>query len=465
MKQLLFLGVLATVGCVDSAGGRDRDVPPTDAGVPTPGEDAVAAEDDAGADSAPAPTDATPPEPDAAPIPEACNGEDEDGDGRVDEGVANACGGCGGIPPGGCQAWSINLVQDGEALLDPSRVVFRAANILGTSTFAVDNGQCDQIRIATTADPDGHLGEVAITAVLDALALSPGTHPATGAPTYDTDPPSSPLRLHQSGDVVTVSATGGRAVAPFETALTAPETLSAVDAASLDPWIAAARGEGADAPLNLSWVAGSGDLRLYVGGSKQVFGLTPFYRAIEHYLLDIALDDDGELSLPGDLFGEGSPNSSVWAYLSRTRSQQLPLDQHAVALEIGQRVERRASGGAEEADSPPFQIVNPSPNERVVQAGFPLPVRWSALPPGVGPLTVQLLFRNEAIEEQHVISCTVEDPVLGALEIPAEIMAAWPEDAGFRQLSLRWPLFTQPVAGEDEGGLSRSLTMILRLDR
>ena len=461
MKHLLFLGVFACAGCVDSSGARDRDPPSTDAGA-----DIQAPDEDAGADSAPTPPDATPPEPDAAPIPEECNGEDEDGDGRVDEGVANACGGCGGIPPGGCQAWSVNLVQNGEALLDPSRVVFRAANILGTSSFAVDNGQCDQIRIATTPDPDGHLGEVAITAVLDALALSPGTHPATGQPTYDTDPPSSPLRLHQSGDVVTVSATGGRAVGPFETALTAPETLSAVDADALAPWIAAARGEGADAPLNLSWLAGTGDIRLYVGGSKQVFGLTPFYRAIEHYLLDIALDDDGDLTLQSDLFGEGSPNSAVWAYLSRTRAKRLPLDQHAVAFEIGQRVERRASGGAEEADLPPFQIVAPSPNERVVQPGFPLPVRWSELPPGVGPLSVQLIFHNEAIEEQHVVSCEVEESGLGVLVIPAEVMAAWPEEEGFRQLSLRWPLFTQPVdEDEGEGGLSRSLTMILRLDR
>ena len=44
--------------------------------------------------------------------PEAeCDGQDNDNDGSIDEGATNVCGGCGGLPPEGCQLWSINFSQ------------------------------------------------------------------------------------------------------------------------------------------------------------------------------------------------------------------------------------------------------------------------------------------------------------------------------------------------------------------
>ena len=56
------------------------------------------------------------------PPPEECNGEDEDGDGEIDEGVSNICGGCGGIPPEGCQAWVLQAVQNEAGRLNPNAV-------------------------------------------------------------------------------------------------------------------------------------------------------------------------------------------------------------------------------------------------------------------------------------------------------------------------------------------------------
>lgn len=483
MIRLLCLGTFLFWGCVDSVNGRDRAGANADGGVaetdvgtdqdmgePTPDQDsaldpeqdALTPVDDAG--NAPA-MDASPPNPDAAGIPEECNGEDEDGDGRIDEGVANACGGCGGIPPGGCEAWSVNLVQDGDALLNPGRIIFLAARILGSSRFETTNATCDHIRIALTSDPDRTLGDVNVTSPEVLLNLVPGVHPATEQVTYDTDPPSDPLQLHRSGDRVRLQGTGGRGAGPFDLSVTAPETLMGLDPDALDPWIAASRGVAPDGPLTLNWGAGTGDIRLYVGGSKQVFGLTPFYRGIEHYLLDLTLADTGTVNLPPDTFGEGSPNSSVWAYLARTRTRRLPLDQHAVAVEIGQRVELRATGANEEAMMPPFQITSPSPNDRTVEAGVALPVQWSPLPEGPGPLMVQLVFRNRALSEQHVVTCEVSDPAAGGMEIPADVMAAWPDGDDFRQVSLRWTRFSRPVDDVGEGSLSRATTMLLRLDR
>ena len=473
MTRLLCLSALICWSCVDNAGGRDRQGAAADAGASVTDGTSSPTLDAQIMDAAPEPTDGepetaadtTPPAPDAADIPEECNGVDEDGDGRVDEGVANACGGCGGIPPGGCEAWSVNLVQDGEALLDPGRIVFLAARILGSSSFETTNARCDQVRIALTPDPDRHLGAVDITSPLTSLALVPGVHPATEQVVYDTGPASEPVQVHRSGDLVRVQASGGEGAGPFDTDLVAPDTLTEVEPEDLEPWIAAARGAESEGPLSLSWGAGSGDIRLYVGGSKLVFGLTAFYRGIEHYVLNLALEDTGELSLPGDLFGAGSPESATWAYLARTRTQRIPLDQHAVALEIGQRVELRANGGADEAEMPPFQITSPSPNDRQVEAGVGLPVQWGQLPTGPGPLSVQLVFRNSALGEQHVVTCEVEDPTAGAMEIPAEVMAAWPDGDDFRQLSLRWTRFSQIIDSVDEGELTRATTMILRLDR
>ena len=473
MTRLLCLGIVICWGCVDNAGGRDRQGGTLDAQTPANDGAPPLAPDAGPMDGAPLPTDSEPgpmtdtalPEPDAAAIPEVCNGEDEDDDGQVDEGVSNACGGCGGIPPGGCEAWSVNLVQDGDALLDPSRIIFLAARVLGSSSFATTNAQCDQVRIAMNPDPDRTLGEVDITAALTSLALVPGIHPATEQVVYDTDPASDPVQIHRSRDEVRIQASGGQGAGPFDTTMVAPDTLTDVEPDALEPWIDAARGAISEAPLTLSWGAGSGDIRLYVGGSKLVFGLTAFYRGIEHYLLDLNLEDTGEVSLPGDLFGEGSPDSATWAYLARTRTRRIPLDQHAVALEIGQRVELRANGGSDEAETPPFQITSPSPNDRQVEAGVSLPVQWSQLPTGPGPLTVQLIFRNSVLGEQHVVNCEVEDPTAGAMEIPADVMAAWPDGDDFRQLSLRWTGFSQPIEGIGEGELTRATTMILRLDR
>ncbi|MEZ4463898.1 MAG: hypothetical protein R3F43_05095 [bacterium] len=103
-RSLLLLALL--VGCDDDP-ARQRVDDPADAGdatAPDTGPALDAAPLDLGPDDA-APVDADVPPadallPDAAPpVPEICNGQDEDADGLIDEGVANVCGGCGGCPP------------------------------------------------------------------------------------------------------------------------------------------------------------------------------------------------------------------------------------------------------------------------------------------------------------------------------------------------------------------------------
>ena len=58
------------------------------------------------------------------PSPEdTCNGIDDDGDGLLDEGLANICGGCEPIPAQGCQGWQINTIGRSDGRVFPDRIV------------------------------------------------------------------------------------------------------------------------------------------------------------------------------------------------------------------------------------------------------------------------------------------------------------------------------------------------------
>jgi hypothetical protein len=112
---------------------------------------------------------------------------------------------------------------------------------------------------------------------------------------------------------------------------------------------------------------------------------------------------------------------------------------------------------------PPYQIVDPSPNERVITPGDPMRVAWEGLPPGEGPLTV-VLTTSDGIEAQQV-ACEVIDAELGEIELPGDFTEFWPADeSALRQLTLRWDLSNTAMPAPDRGQLRQSMSVILRLE-
>lgn len=477
-------GIIAALGfssglaaCDD--GGRERTDPPDDdqgvvemdmTGAVDGGEADMDPDDgvlppDRGVDAGPDmdPDDGVQP-PDLGPVePEECNGLDDDRDGQIDEDVSNVCGGCAGIPPEGCQAWQINLVQDPAGRLNPDRVVGLQGAALGFSERMIDNATCTIFRQPAT-HPDAHLGQVNIDTPQTMLNLGPVYEEQRGGHRYLQNPETGPLTVHQPGDLIEVRAGGGLAVGMFTLDATAPESLPAVDGLQRVADLARARID--DQPASLRWDPAPadtrGDMRFFVGGSVPIF-TNVVYRGIRHYQLDALLVDDGQVDLPAGFFGGGVAESAIWARLDRSRTVRLPIGPHSVEMVIGQRQQVQEGGRLEADGEPPFQITAPSPNVRIIEPGEPTRIAWSALPEGEGPLTV-VLTTSDGVEAQQV-ACVVDDPGLGAIELPGDFTEFWPAgDNHLRQLSLRWDLQTTPFEAPDRGQLQQSMSVILRLE-
>lgn len=457
---------------VDGDGGRFDGGPAADTGPDADGALALDAEPDATAPDDAGARDAEPDVPFVEvdlgpPEEEVCNGEDDDHDGLIDEGVSNLCGGCGGIPPEGCQGWQVSVVQDAEGLVAPTRVVGLLIGVSGASERRIEGASCNFIR-SPALDPDAHLGIVNVDSPHANLNLVPEHVPAQRRLIYANSPELGRVHVHDGGDTVAVRAGGGRLVGPFEVSAVAPAALAGVTAEDLRGVLEQARGEGDDGPVQIRWDAAEpserGRLSLFVGGSRIIFR-NVVYTGIEHYQLDANLRDDGELSVPAGFFGAGVPLSSIRVRLARERPLVRPLGPHGLLFTLGQEVVLTASGDNERNDPPPFQIVEPSPNVRLIEPGQPLTVRWSELPPGEGPLVVRLTKRDAATAVDEIYTCTVDDPAAGELVLPGDFTESWPRGAAdVRQLALQWTTMSAGLPGPDQGRLTRALSVLLQLE-
>jgi len=476
--RYLWMGILIVFsGCDASERTRDSDEPPNmpDTMMVDPTDGSVFPMDvfvpDEGPPNQPDMGTATP---DATaervPTPEdQCDGEDGDADGLIDEGVSNACGGCGGIPPGGCQAWQVNLIQNGENDLNINRLLGLSAGILGVSFSDIPNGICRTLRLQNRFGPDDHMGSVEIEHEGETVVLDPRFDPETARVGYEPQGDMAPWAQFSVGSPVRIRADGGRAIGAFDTALTMPSRMDLIPADGLLQFANTIRGDDAEAPATLMWTPtddSDANLRLYIGGSRIVFRRVRFYQAIEHYVLDGLLMDDGQFQLPAAFQGAGVAQSSIWVYLLRQAQERLIFGPHTVSLSLGQRVESRVPGGQAPADIPPFQIVNPSPNTREFTPGIPLDVRWSTLPEGVGPLTMTLSHRNDDTGIHTLVDCEIVDPLLGQATLPEEITSEVSDGPGqFRQLTLKWQLSSTDLQRPDRGRFSRATSVILDFTR
>ena len=229
-RLLLWVLPLCLWACDDDARDRDKEDPDAstagDAVVgPEPdGATGDVSGDDAAADGSSVDATVDGPEPDGPPPPpEECNGEDDDLDGEIDEGVANLCGGCGGIPPDGCQAWTVNAILHNnpaepagpDDILNPDQVVGFLGGALGFSEREIDGATCTFFRVPAQ-HPDAHLGLVNVDTPQAALNLVPVFRADRGTHGYQNSPSTGALTLHEPGDLVEVRAGGGLAVGPFE---------------------------------------------------------------------------------------------------------------------------------------------------------------------------------------------------------------------------------------------------------
>jgi hypothetical protein len=475
---------LLSLACDDEGRTRDRGTPEIDAAPATDAgalEDAGAGGPDTGpgepdatmsGDAGDAPVDAAPPSPDAEPPPpEVCDGDDDDGDGRIDEGVSNTCGGCGGLPPEGCQSWRINLTRDDNGEVDTRGVVSLQTGAIGFSERVVDNGVCEFVRLPAQ-HPDAHLGVVDVESDIAMARLLPTYDPDFGAHRYAADDGPRRRTLFRPGDTVEVRAGGGRSVGRFELSATAPPAIGGLAAEELMPVVLLARGE-TEGDVELAWdpepgtgepESGDTTLRFFVGGSLPIFTRGP-YRAITSYSLDARLEDDGSFTLPGALFGQGVAESAIQVRLTRSVEQRELLGSHSVDLAVTEQV-RVVLGGALDRDEPaPYAIEAPHPDDRTVVPGQPLPVRWSVWEAAEGPLTVTLTLTDLAALEVRQVRCRVDDPALGELIIPADVTEGWPSGEGDeRLLSLGWEASRSDLPAPDRGQLRRLVTLLLRLE-
>ncbi len=408
--------------------------------------------------------DAAAPPPPCVPADEVCDGVDDDCDGEIDEGVANACGGCGPVPPSGCQAWRVDLVQDTEGTLDAHRVVALLAGVGVEVERLIDGATCTYLRL-----PDqpmqAHLGVVQITSRLGRLFLLPEYDARLGGHRYVAQEVLGRVAVHGAGDRVEIEAGGGGVVGRFADSIVAPAPLAGIAGVDLAGLLDAARGaaEAAAVRWRPAGLALAGTVRLFVGGSRPLFN-DGTYRGIEHYQLEGVLEDDGALDLPPGFFGAGVPDSSVWVWMGRERTRRVIQGPHSVSLRAGDRVELRGNGALEGDEPPPFDLLAPDPADPRIAPGEPLIVRWGPLPDGKGPLLVALTLADGEAGETRQLSCIVDDPTTGELTLPADITAAWPVGArDLRQLNVRWTLDDEPLPAPDRGHYERAVTLLLQL--
>lgn len=476
---MLWLVPLCLWACDDDA--RDRDNADHDASTASDADieadpDAevdAAVTGDAGASDAASDVSADAGTPDGPPPPpEECNGEDEDGDGEIDEGVSNLCGGCGGIPPDGCQAWVVSAIQNADDILDPDLVVGFVGGALGFSEREIDGATCTFFRVPAQ-HPDAHLGLVNVDTPRAALNLVPVFRADRGTHAYRSSPALMPLELHDEGDVVEVRAGGGLAVGPFEMSAVAPARLQiAWEDARLEEVLDLARGERDDG-LTFEWPAeAGGELRFFLGGSVPVFNVARRrYEVREHYELTALLADDGAFEIPADLLGGGAPDSSVRVFVERRVVKRLPQGPHAIEMRVGQRRTVFRNGILENDEPPGFRITAPSASERTITPGEPLAIEWEwpcapgsddcdkSEPVGIGPLSVNLLLRDLGELQLTQVECRVDDPASGGIVLPGDFTEQWPDtDADTRLLTLQWGLHRQSLPLPDRGVFTRSVS-------
>ena len=145
---------------------------------------------------------------------------------------------------------------------------------------------------------------------------------------------------------------------------------------------------------------------------------------------------------------------------------EITQEGHAVTIPIGRRVERRTQGGIDITDAPPFEILAPNPDTRPFTPGEPLPVAWSPLPGGSGPLEVRFSSRNPETNIQTLVTCTVVDPDRGQAVLPAAMTAQFSEAPGaFNQLTLEWGIHTRGLPGPNRGTFEHGASVILNFSR
>ena len=419
----------------------------------------------------PDPSDSGPTSPDAAP-PEICDGLDNNGDGQIDEGVANLCGGCGEVPPEGCQAWRIDLVQESDGLVDLQRIVGMSGKLLEAHEREIDGARCQQIR-APIVLPGDDIGPVMLETPQRHLELIPTFDERVSLHRYAD--PNAPARAHlfDGGDPIRASGQGGSALGPFELTAAGPPPWTSVDMADLEA-IAALKqggGPGAEDPVaaRLTWApaptdGANGAVRLFIGGSRQVFNHT-VYRAIEHYQLDASLVDDGALLLEPGQLGATLPESAIWVRLSRRVNAHRVLGAHSVTLSASQTLNHRASGNLDRDEPPPFELLTPSVSHRRIDPGQALVVRWTKLPKATGPLRVSLSLFDEPSGALQRYTCVVDDPSRGELTLPAELTQQWTAGETNRaQLDLRWTSSTHSLPPPDVGTMEHAISLLLRLE-
>lgn len=460
-----------TTGGAGGAGPIDAAIP-TDAATPRADSATGGAGGEPTADVGPAGgavSDAGPPAPDASEgPPEVCNGEDEDGDGLIDEGVANLCGGCGGLPPEGCQSWRVDMTQTAAdaQTLNPNRLVGLQGSVTSTVERDIEGGRC-LFQRSLGPTPDAHVGIVTLTTPLRSLMQVPVYDGLSHSIRYDASPESGPVQLFADGQTIQVQAGGGQLVGGFDGTLPAPLRITGLGDGELQGAIDVLRGARAE-PVTVHWAAGAGGddgaLRFFVGGSRSQFNRGGIYRGITYYQLDAQLVDDGALEIGPALSRFMLADSSIWVYLRRENVRRIILGPHAVELSAASRAELRASGNLEAQDPPSFDILAPSPDVRRLTPGEPFEVRWSE-PPGDGPLVVSLVYGDADGAETNYVACEVGDPSAGRLVLPGEATLGWPDapDAT-RLLSVRRDLATVDLPGPDRGRITYSFSLMLALE-
>ena len=455
---------------MDIDGSPDAISPPL--GGHSDGVDMMTDEVDRLPDFAP-PIEVTPPEAED----ERCDGRDNDLDGRVDEEVSNACGGCTPLEGQSCVSWTAQMVQGMDALLDPTRIIGLAASVRDTERFELGDVEC--LRVISPQGPISALGRASLTSPLaDLTLIEDESRPGRYRPIL-MEPP---FTLHRPGDRVELSWTGEDSLTPDDPmsipegrlSLTSPARLNTSNQSSLQPILDLfTRNPNIDSDFpRLRWSAIPQDLEipegqedvltLYVGGSKSLFQQGD-YRGIQHYQMNASLVDDGLFILPLTE-ADGLEGSSTWVFLERSRRAWLNFGLHSVTAKIGHRVELRQSGVSMGGDSPPpFELTSPDPLDPRVDPQEGLELSWTTPESGFeGALTVSLILSGVARTEQLI--CSVSEPELGGLLIPPEHLNFWPTTMGsLRQVSLKADLKSIELSAPDRGQYRSSVSLILRL--
>lgn len=454
----------------EAMGGVDAEIPP---------EDALVGGDDPDIGDWPA---LDLPEP--IPQEEICDGEDNDLDALIDEGVSNPCGGC--LPWDervGCVGWRAQLIEtqvldsdhnSSAGALDSARLLSLNAAVTTYERFEIEGAECVRYGSPQAWSPTRSVGTVTLDTSLVSLSLVPNPQQLGR---YQVLGEEGSFVIHEPDDLIEISWEGetqneidfeGGSLEllspPFVTLATERELDRIADQLISDD-------QTLDAELSLRWVAHPrGDqagppLTFYIGGSQSLFQRDA-YRAIKHYQLVGTLFDDGRLDfiLPRTL---RAPGSSVWVYLERTQTANIVLERvHPMSARAGHRIEARGRSEVDPASIPALlTLTEPSPvgpDPEVSAEG--LRVAWRLDDPTKPPiqLLLSLILYDQSRSEQ--LTCEILDPSVGRLVIPAERLTYWPTGPqSLRQLTLSANEESLSLTFPDRGQLRAAVSHILRL--